>query len=113
MANPIIPSQLLENDPEMIELIDRFISRLPDMGEDINNAYNTEQWGIFSELVHQMKGIGGGYGYPMLTELCAIIEITIKQADFSRIKIHLDELNSFIEQIIAASDENHNIVNKQ
>lgn len=112
MTNHIITSELLEEDPGLIDLIDRFISRLPDVRDAIIKAYTAEDWENFSGLIHQMKGVGGGYGYPMLTELCADIEVMVKEKNFPKVKIQLDEFNLMGEKILAGSDENHKIASR-
>ncbi len=110
MTNNIITSALLEEDPDLIDLIDRFISRLPGMQDVIIKAYDSEDWEKFTGLIHQMKGVGGGYGYPMLTTLCADIEVMVKEENFSEVKIQLNEFKLMSENILAGSDENHKIV---
>lgn len=109
MRSQIITSELLEEDPGLIDLIDKFISRLPGMKQAIISAYDGKNWEGFADLVHQLKGVGGNYGYPMLTTLCADIEVKVKEEDFANVKIQLDEFNSMSEQILAGSDENHKI----
>ena len=40
-----------------------------------------------------MKGVGGNYGYPTLTELCAKIEFQIENEDENKIADLINELN--------------------
>lgn len=109
MSNQNITSALLEEEPNLIDLIDKFISRLPGMCDEIVKVYEQQDWDIFLKLIHQMKGVGGNYGYPMLSELCVAIEIACKDEDFSKVKNQLDEFNAISERILAGSDENHKI----
>ena len=109
MPVQIITSELLEEDPSLIDLIDKFMIRFPVMYDAVLEAYNSEDWESFLGLIHQMKGVGGGYGYPMLTTLCADIEITTRDKDFVKLKNELDELNLLRKNILAGSDENHKI----
>ena len=109
MSNQIITSELLKEDPELIDLIDRFISRLPDMQSAIIRAYDEKEWDIFTSLIHQMKGVGGNYGYPILTRLCEEIEVTIKNKCFSDVNSQLESFKIVSENILAGSEENHNL----
>jgi HPt (histidine-containing phosphotransfer) domain-containing protein len=112
MLSQVITSELLKEAPDLIDLIDRFISRLPKIREEIINAYDIKDWDGFIRLVHQMKGVGGNYGYHMFTDLCADIETLVKEEKYTVVKIKLDEFNIICEQILAGSEENHKIVEK-
>ena len=105
---PIVTSELLKDDPDLIDLIDKFISRLPQMRDEILQLYAENNQEEFLRKIHQLKGVGGNYGYPMLSELCAGIEETCRE-DFSQAKAMLDEFKVLSEKILAGSDENHNI----
>lgn len=109
MSNQIITSELLKEEPDLISLIDRFISRLPGMQEAIIKAFNDKDWETFAGLIHQMKGVGGNYGYPMLTTLCAEIEEAVKEENFDGVENQLNKFKLMSEYIIAGSDENHKI----
>jgi HPt (histidine-containing phosphotransfer) domain-containing protein len=52
------------------------------------------------EEVHRLKGIGGGFGFPELTERCAEIETTLKQTNHVRATALLDDLAAYSERII-------------
>lgn len=113
MSIQIITSELLKDDPDLIDLIDRFISRLPSMQGEIIKAYDEKDWEKFTSLIHQMKGVGGNYGYPMLTTLSTEIENLAKEESFSEVEIKLDEFQLMNKAILAGSDENHAIAEKQ
>ena len=108
--NTLLTSKLIQDDPDLIDLIDRFISRLPTMSDAINQAHSEKKEKELSGLIHQMKGVGGNYGYPMLTELCAKIEFQIKNKDTKNLATLIEEFNLMVEQILNGKDENHKIV---
>ncbi len=112
MSNQIITSELLHEDPELIDLIDRFLSRLPNMLAAILKAYSEKDWEIFTNLIHQMKGVGGNYGYPMLTSLCAEIEVMAKEKDDNKVDTLLKTFEVMSKNILAGHDENHKISNQ-
>ena len=110
MSIQVIISELLKDDPDLIDLIDRFLSRLLDMQEKIIKVHDEEDWETFLSLIHQMKGVGGNYGYPMLTTLCADIELKTKEEKYSEVSDKLIEFKLMCEQILAGKDENHKLV---
>ena len=105
----MLTSSLLESEPDLIELIEKFMVRLPTFQEKINSAHKEQNAEEFSNLIHQLKGVGGGYGYPMLTELCVKIELQVINDDDVNIKILMQEFNDMVEQILAGKEENRNI----
>lgn len=86
------------------------MARLPAMRDSINIANSKKYNEEFINLIHQLKGVGGGYGYPMLTELCSDIETQIKNASVENVNSLLKEFNNMCDEILAGSDENHKIV---
>lgn len=110
MSNKIITSELLKDDPDLIDLIDRFISRLPSMQDAIIKAYDEKDWETFASLIHQMKGVGGNYGYPALTILCSGIEDNLKSEMLTELKQQLLDFNLLVENILEGKDENHKTI---
>jgi len=109
MSNQIITSELLTEDPSLIDLIDKFISRLPGMVAAIMKAYEDEDWESFAGLIHQMKGVGGNYGYQTLSDICLNIEGLVQDKNYADVKIQLNDFNIMHKSILAGSDENHKI----
>ena len=108
----LLTSNLLHDDPELIDLIDKFIKRLPDMQKTINTAYTENKKEELSGLIHQMKGVGGNYGYPTLTELCSKMEFQITGNHMDNVTALLADFNHMVEEIISGYDENHKIASK-
>ncbi|GMR16519.1 MAG: hypothetical protein BMS9Abin31_0860 [Gammaproteobacteria bacterium] len=109
MQDQLITSKLIIEDPGLIDLVDRFISRLPGMHDAITKAYDDNEWEVFVDLIHQMKGVGGNYGYSELTTLCSDIEVAAKEQNFEKVKSQLKEFKLLSESIVAGKDENRNI----
>lgn len=105
----MLTSDLLNEDPDLIDLIDKFMSRLPGMRDAINQAHTDQQNEELSSLIHQMKGVGGGYGYPMLTQQCAKIEFQVANENIENVVVLVEEFNQIVEQILEGKDENHKI----
>ncbi len=112
MSKKIITSVLLEEDPTLIDLINKFMSRLPNMVASIMAAYDEKDWESFSGLIHQMKGVGGNYGYPALSEICFSIESLAREENYTAIKKQLDQFDELHHQILAGDNENQKIANE-
>ena len=111
MSSQIITSSLLEEEPDLIDLVDKFISRLPGMRVDVFNLHAQENWDSFQKLIHQLKGVGGNYGYPEITDICIAIEVSCNDENYSKVAEQLAEFKIISEQILAGSEENHRIAN--
>jgi len=67
------------DDPDMATLIDEFVSSLTTRASTILERLDqgaTEQARV---LAHQLKGAGGGYGFPQVTDAARIVELAIRE----------------------------------
>jgi PAS domain S-box-containing protein len=92
------------DDPEMSELIEAFVARLPETADAMaealaNNCFDELRW-----LAHQLKGSGGGYGYPSLTEHARKLEDSARAADGEAARLALDELKATVRAAVAGRD---------
>jgi len=93
-AGPTAPSgaaiglrSQLENEPSVKRLLDKFIDRLPERVCTITSLLQVEDLTALRQAVHQLKGAGGGYGFPTITEQAARAESRIMaQADLESIR---------------------------
>src|SRR5215510_1216530 len=68
-----------ENDPDMLEIVREFASELPARIAKLEAHLAANEMRELQTLAHQLKGAGGGYGFPQITELAASIESALKQ----------------------------------
>ncbi len=91
-------------DPDMMGIIDGFVARLPDtlaaMAETLANNAHDE----LRRLAHQLKGAGGGYGYPSLTDKARALEDAAKAADVEAARLALNELQALTRAVIAGRE---------
>jgi signal transduction histidine kinase/CheY-like chemotaxis protein len=83
-----IKSDLLDSQPDLAHLIDDFVDFLPAKMDALRAAAQATDWEKLRDEVHQLKGVGGGYGYPGLTELAGKLEFQI----ISRNSVEVDSL---------------------
>ncbi len=67
-------SQLVIEDPEMIDIVEEFVDELPTRIAEMQNAHRDLDWEMLRMCAHRLKGAGGSYGYPMLSEVAATLE---------------------------------------
>ena len=106
-----ITSDILLNEPQIIDLVDAFLERIPEIMSVINQALTEKDWEEIAEQIHQMKGIGGAFGYSIITKISEKIEFALTANETDQIKLLIDDLNAVCNQAIAGKDENHKIVN--
>ncbi len=68
-------------DEDMKELVEMFVSELPDRVASYQDAYQKKDWQALSMLAHQMKSAAVGYGFPSISEAAASLEKTLKSGD--------------------------------
>jgi len=105
-----LTSDILREEPQIIDLIDIFIDRLPEMLNTINNAISNKDWESVSTKIHQLKGVGGSYGYPMLTKQAQKIEFSLTSQNYSQVNLLVKELGQLCKQIVAGKDNNHQLI---
>jgi len=68
-----------EDDPDMLELVQGFAADLPGRAREIEGRLDASALEDVQRLAHQLKGAGGGYGFPQITETAAALEQAIKE----------------------------------
>lgn len=68
----------LADDPDMVELVESFVGGLAETVEKIEAALSAEQTDELARLVHQLKGAGGSYGFPAITQTARDAEAAIR-----------------------------------
>lgn len=70
----VVHSEL--GDPEMFaEILAEFLEELPRRLDQLAGFLSIADYEQLARFAHQLKGAGGGYGYPGLSERAAILEI--------------------------------------
>ena len=58
----------LADDPDLADILNDFVLGLPDQLARMREALADKRFDDLRRIAHQLKGAGGGYGYPALTE---------------------------------------------
>ena len=78
MNNGILHSEFAD-DPEMAELLELFIENLPGRITNLEKAHAARDLPTLHGLAHQLKGVGGGYGFQVITDQAAVLEQLLKE----------------------------------
>ena len=71
----------LADDPEMGDLIDRFVTGLSAQAQKLEDAQAASDRETLRRVAHQLKGAAGGYGFPTITTAAARLEECAREGD--------------------------------
>jgi PAS domain S-box-containing protein len=94
-------SALVDDEPEMLDIVIGAVNKLPAQFEEIKVAAQTQRWNQLKSLVHQVKGVGGGIGYPLLTEVSAQIEFQLLNRNYAEVTQLIERLENVCHRILA------------
>jgi len=100
--NPLY-SGLLQQDSGMEDLVFSFMERLPSMYDEIALTHQQKNWQTLTKLIHDMKSVGGGYGFPQLTEVSHRIEQAL-MLDVSGVTCLIQELEVLCVRILRGAN---------
>jgi CheY-like chemotaxis protein len=82
-------------DARMAAILGKFIARLPENVEKLRTHLQEQQLDALRRAVHDLKGAGGGYGFPEISATAARAEAAIKAG------AALDAVRQGVEELIA------------
>ena len=71
----------MAGDPEMAEILGDFVGHLEERVVELREAREGEHYDELKQYAHRLKGAGGSYGYPALSQAAAVLEEAAKVAD--------------------------------
>lgn len=93
ISDPLI-SKLLDDDPDMLDLVVKFVARLPGILEKLRGFCSNSDWAGLQKEIHDLKGMGGNFGYPVISELAVKIESGLSEKNYGNLGGLLDELET-------------------
>jgi HPt (histidine-containing phosphotransfer) domain-containing protein len=95
---------LYADDPDMAEIIEEFAADAPERAARLERLLASEETKELRTLAHQLKGAGGGYGFPQVTEAAAKLERAVLDgADPSELKTHCECLCELLRSLEGAA----------
>lgn len=96
--SPIV-STLLEDDPDMLDLVLQFAGKLSNKVDNIKAAFQQQDMNLLKSEVHTLKGTSGNFGYNEIFELLKRVEFLIETNNIDAIKSVLDSLPGLVNRI--------------
>jgi len=94
-----IYSALIQEEPRFEDLLYNFIDSLRKMQQQIVYTFRNNEYYALAQVIHDLKGTAGGFGYPGLTKLAEEIESRIKEKDVRTLEDLLEKLGVMCERI--------------
>ncbi len=94
-----IYSDLAQSDPAFSEIVELFVDGLTQRLDAMLDALQANDMDRLRRLVHQLKGSGGGHGYPTLSQNASALEQQILEGATGEIAQGLDELAGLVARI--------------
>ena len=89
------------NDAAFMELVSLFVDGLKDRMARARQYTDAENWSDLRSEVHDLKGMGGGFGYPQLSKHAGVMEFAIAKGNHDEVRALMDELQAMGERIDA------------
>ena len=95
-----IESELLRDDPTFADIVIPFVQGLAERLRIMEDSIRAADFDALKVAAHQLKGSGGGYGYPQLTAGAAQLEQSARNAAVESCVKDLEELKKLIARIV-------------
>ena len=88
-----------ENNQEMNDDIGdlqiKFLTRLPEYVDQIKQALDNDKLTDAKSVVHQLKGLGGSFGYPEITQIASDLEDLLRDSKTQEAFVMVTKIESF------------------
>ncbi len=98
ISEPIY-SDLAQSDPDFAEIVELFVVGLTKRLDAMQDALQANDMDCLRRPAHQLKGSGGGHGYPTLSQNASVLEQQILEGATGEITRGLDELAILVARI--------------
>jgi HPt (histidine-containing phosphotransfer) domain-containing protein len=90
----------MQQDPDFQALVQVFLQKLPEMVNDICGSYAKQDWDTMQRVSHKLKGMGGGFGFPELTDIAQKINADVKAGEYEKLDSEVKELQAMFDDIM-------------
>lgn len=89
-----------EDDADMLELVREFAGEIPSRVLRLMELLAERDFEELQRIAHQLKGAGGGYGFPQITEAAASLEGALREgADEASVKERAELLTATLRAV--------------
>jgi PAS domain S-box-containing protein len=105
--DPPLLSELGNEDPEMVTLIEEFVRGLVARTSEIEHAVASQEYERIAALAHKLKGSSGMYGYPELSRAAYDLEKAAKQRELERVTSVTANIRATVQRVRRGNIKNH------
>ncbi|MBI3186955.1 MAG: response regulator [Gammaproteobacteria bacterium] len=84
---------------EFARLVQNFVEGLPAYRAEMDDAMSVGELEKAKSVAHMLKGMGGSFGYPSITQLAGRLEDALRQEDRDNMYAHYEKLTNEIDRI--------------
>jgi signal transduction histidine kinase/CheY-like chemotaxis protein len=96
---PIVRSNLTESEPELEELVERFVGELHRYVDELAASLRDMRWADLAQRLHDFKSMSGNYGFPQLSRLAADAEQQLKGARYDDVHDSIGRIAAIARQV--------------
>ncbi len=98
-APPVIRNQLLDKEPEMADLVEKFITELPRYVSELLVASRERKWSDLIRYLHDFKSMSGNFGFPQFAKIAANAHQQLKSAQYDDLRESIDQIAKLARQV--------------
>ncbi|MFQ5469964.1 MAG: ATP-binding protein, partial [Gammaproteobacteria bacterium] len=98
------PQQSSDGD-EFQKLVHQFLIKLPDRLNSINLCAEQNDWDELIRLAHDLKGMGGAFGFPEITDASKIIVECCRSNKYQSAIQSVQDLNKAVKKIVVPKQD--------
>lgn len=87
------------DDPDFHDLLDMFMTSMEEQRAEILSLFRNRHWSDLKRIAHQLKGAGGGYGFPGLSEKARELEVAASEQNEAEIASNIGELFAYMDRL--------------
>jgi HPt (histidine-containing phosphotransfer) domain-containing protein len=99
-----IGSDLVREDPSFADIVVHFVNSLSERLTELEEAIRTADLDALRIAAHQLKGSGGGYGYPTLYEQAAKLELQAQEGALEECVKSFEQLKKICQRVVVSAD---------
>ncbi len=100
-----IGSELIREDPSFADIVVQFVDGLGGRLNTMTNAIRAADFETLRTAAHQLKGSGGGYGYPILSRQAAELEKRARTRALDDCVDALEGLKSLCKRVVVDTSQ--------
>jgi len=91
---------IVQVDPDLEDLIPGFLENRSLEVEKLRAELDKNDFENIRSIGHSIKGVGGGYGFELMSELGANIETAAKENNTDAIQENINRLDDYLKNIV-------------